>query len=144
MSKKGNEQEVEVKIIKKNQRPEILLAAIYLFSEHGRDKEVSRSELVECIAEFQKEFPLGYEFLETYLYSFELFTDLDNLFIEGYIHQYKYGRLLPKNFIALKTLGRGRAKKIIEALSPEIIEGLNKAIETAIKNYRERWGSHAR
>jgi hypothetical protein len=136
--------------IDKEKRKEIVLAALYLFAEQGREKEVSRSELVDCIKEFQKEFPLGYESGEKVpYYSQELFDDLSNLWLqEGCIKQYKYGRrdvsLFPKNFVALKPLGRGRAKKIIEALSPEIIEGLNRAIAIAIKNYQERWGASAR
>jgi len=136
--------------IKEEQRQNIVLAALYLFSQHGREKEVSRSELVDCLKEFQKEFPLGYEFGEKIpYYSQELFDDLDDLwFQKGYIKQYKYGLrytpLFPKNFIALEPLGRGHAKKIIETLPPEIIEGLKRVIAIAIKNYKERRGSSAR
>ena len=136
--------------IEKGQRQDILLAALYLFAEHSRDEEISRSELVDCLKEFQKEFPLGYEFGEKIpYYSQELFDDLDDLwFQKGYIKQYKYGSrdipLFPKNFIALKPLGKGHAKKVVETLPPEIIEGLKEAVAIAIKSYKERWGSSAR
>lgn len=131
------------------QRKEMLLVAIYFFSQFGRRDEVSHSELVDCITEFQKKFPLGYEFGEKLSYvSFELSEDLNDLCLQGYIKHYKYGRrdipLFPKNFIALWSLGRGYAKKIVKTMSPEIIEALHKAVETAIEKYKKRWGTSVR
>lgn len=134
--------------IKKEQRQDIILAALYLFSQHGRDEEVSRSELVDCLREVQKEFPLSYEFPEKLPYvCYELDDDLNDLWLhKGYIRKWKYSQrevpLFPTNFIALKPLGKGRVKKI--PLSFELIEVLNKAIELAIEKYKKTWGSHAR
>lgn len=124
---------------------EILLAILYLFAEHGKE-EVSLSEFQECVSEFQKEFPLGYDFFETFLCSLDLFTDLENLCEEGYSRRYTYSHdtLLPKNFIRLMPLGRWHAKKIIQRLSPDMIEALNRTVVSAIRNYKKMWGSWAR
>ena len=126
-------------------RTEILLAALYLFSQHGKE-EVSLSEFQECVSKFQKEFPLGYEFFETFLCSLDLLADLENLVEQGYARRYTYSHdsLLPKNFIRLMPLGRWYVKRIISGLSPDMIEALNKAVVNAISNYKKRWGSWAR
>jgi hypothetical protein len=142
-----NEQSVQEK-----QRRDLLLATIYLFSQHGRDKEVSRSEVVDCMIVVQNEIPLGYEFHDRFAYCFDFSEDLQSLqYDEWYIDRYTYGRrtlgsrrFWPKNFISLRPLGRGHAKKIIEDLDPKTIEVLNRAIEVAIDNYRKRWGVDAR
>lgn len=144
-SKQKNEQIKLAGKTKEVPRSEILLATVYFFSEHGK-QEVSLSEFQGCVSEFQKEFPLGYDFFETFLASLDLFTDLESLCQEGYSRRYTYSHdsLLPKNFIRLMPLGRRRAKKIIQTLSPNIIEALNKAIISAIGNYKKTWGSWAR
>ena len=145
-SKQKREEKAPPKI-EKSRRQEILLAAIYLFSQHGRKERVSWFEVAECIKEFQKEFPLGYEFAEKFLSCYELSEDLDDLWLyRGYIKRWEHRRrnthFFPTNFVALKPLGRGHAKKI--PLSLEIIEGLNKAIKIAIENYKKTLGSSAR
>jgi len=143
--------------IDKNRRQEIVLAILYLFSQHrrkkensqyDRDKEVSHSELIDCLREVQKEFPLGYEFPEKLPYvCHELSEDLDDLWLhQGYIKRWTYKQrgapLFPTNFVALKSLGRGHAKNI--PLSFKLIEVLNKAIELAIEKYQKTWGPYAR
>ena len=128
--RKGKQTITPIKV-DKSRRKEILLATLYLFSEHGKEEKIHRYKFVECISEVQKDLlPLGYEFSEKFLYSIDLFADLDALRYEGYIRQYKSRQsdILPKNFVVLKPLGRVKAKKIIENLSPEILEGLNRAI----------------
>lgn len=128
--------------ISEDQRQEIVLVAIYLFSQLGRKEEVSRSELVDCLREVQKEFPLGYEFPRKLLYvCFDLDNDLDDLWLhQGYIRRYRYGHrdipLLPKHFVALWPLGRRHAKKVLQTLDPEIIEALNKAVRTMVEKYK--------
>ena len=126
-------------------RREILLAMLYIFTEHGKE-EVSLSEFQECVSEFQKEFPLGYDFFETFLCALDLFTDLESLSEEGYARRYTYchDTLLPKGFIALMPLGTRHAKNIIQSLSPGEIEALNKAVVSAISNYKKMWGLWAR
>lgn len=126
-------------------RIETLLAILYLFSEHGKE-EVSLGEVQECVSKLQNEFPLGYEFFETFLCSFDLFADLEKLCGEGYIRRYTYSHdtLLPKNFIRLIPSGRWSAKKIMPGLPPDMIEAINRNVVSAINNYKKRWGSWAR
>lgn len=140
-SKLGKEQIKPQPKMEQSSRTDILLAALYFFSEHGKE-EVSLSEFQECVSEFQKEFPLGYDFFETFLCSLDLFTDLENLCEEGYSRRYTYSHdtLLPKNFIRLMPLGTRRAKNIIRSLSSDKIEALNKAVVSAIGNYKKMWG----
>ena len=131
--------------MEQSSRTETLLAILYLFAEHGKE-EVSIGEVQECVFKLQKEFPLGYDFFETFLCSLDLFTDLEKLCEEGYSRRYTYSHdtLLPKNFIRLVPSGRWSAKKIIQGLSPDMIEALNRNVVSAIRNYKKRWGSWAR
>ena len=130
----------------KEGRPiEILLATLCLFSQQGKE-EVSISEFQECISEFQKEFSLGYNFSEHFLCSVDLLTDLRDLSQERYIRQYIYRHdaLLPKRFVSLMPLGKGRGEKIVGTLSPDTAEALENAASIAIRNYKETWRSWAR
>jgi len=126
-------------------RVETLLTILYFFSEHGKE-EVSLGEVQESVSKLQKEFPLGYEFFETFLCSFDLFTDLDKLSGEGYIRRYTYSHdtLIPKNFIRLMPTGSWSAKRIVRGLPPDMIEAINRSVVSAISNYKKRWGSWAR
>lgn len=130
----------------KQGRPiEILLAAVYIFSKQGKE-EISLSEFQECISVFQKEFSLGYNFSEHFLCSVDLLTDLGDLTRERYIRQYIYrhDNLLPKRFLSLMPLGKGRGNKIVETLSRDTAEALENAVAIAIRNYKETWRSWAR
>jgi hypothetical protein len=121
-------------------RVNILLAALYIFSEQRRD-EISISEFQESISEFQREFPIGYSFSERFLLSSDLLYDLKNLDYQGYIRDYHYrlDGLLPKRFLALTALGRGAGKKALQVLTTSEAKSLTEAVETAMKNYKERW-----
>jgi len=130
----------------KEGRPiEMLLAAMCIFSKQGKE-EVSLSELQECVSEFQKEFLLGYTFSEHFLGSVDLLTDLKDLSREQYIRQYIYRHdaFLPKRFVSLMPLGKGRGEKIVGALPPDAAQVLEDAVTTAIRNYKETWRSWAR
>lgn len=126
----------------KDGRPiEILLAALCVFSKEGK-KEVSLSELQESIAEFQQHFrPLGYSYSGRFLYSLDVLYDLEDLTSHGYIRQYNYRHdaFLPKRFLALTPLGKGRGWKILEMISDDEIQSLQDAVVTAVKNYEARW-----
>ena len=125
----------------KEDRPlEVLLAVLFLFSKQGRD-EVSLSEFQESIAEFQREFPLGYSFSERFLLSWDLLSDLKDLDYRGYIRDYHYrlDALLPKRFLALTALGRGAGNKVLPTLSVDVVEDLTNAVKMAMSNYQKRW-----
>lgn len=122
------------------QRKDILLVAIYFFFQHGRKEEVSQAELVDCITEFQKEFPLGYEFSKKLPYfCYQLSTDLNDLWLqEGFFrcHYPRYGKyLMSRNFVALWPLGKAQAKRVVETLEPATIEALRKAVRVAVEKY---------
>ncbi len=124
---------------------EMLLVVLFLFSKQKRD-EVSLSEFQESIAEFQRKFPLGYSFSDRFLLSADLLSDLKDLDYRGYIRDYHYrlDALLPKRFLALTALGRGRGKKVLETLAADVVENLTNAVKIAMKNYEERWRLWAR
>lgn len=127
--------------IKKGRPIEILLATLCVFSRQGKD-EVSLSEFQESIAEFQREFlPLGYSYSSRFLYSLDVLTDLKELYYSGYIRQYNYRHdaFLPKKFLSLTSLGKGRGWKMLEMLSDDEIQSLQSAAKTAIKNHESRW-----
>ena len=120
---------------------ELLLAALCVFSRRGKE-EVSLSEFQESIAEFQREFStLGYAYSSRFLYSLDVLSDLEDLSYHGYVRHYTYRRdaFLPKRFLALTPLGRGRGWKILEMLSDDEIQSLQNAVVTAIRNYEGRW-----
>lgn len=130
----------------KESRPiEILLAVMCIFSKEGRD-EVSLSEFQESIAEFQREFLLGYSFSERFLLSVDLLSDVKDLDYRGYIRDYHYrlDALLPKRFLALTPLGRGHGNKVLGMLKGDVVKSLTNAVELAIRNYKERWRLWAR
>lgn len=126
----------------KEGRPiEILLATMCMFSKQGED-EVSLAEFQESIAEFQKKIPsLGYTYSSRFLYSLDVLTDLKELYHDGYIRQYNYRHdsFLPKRFIALAPLGKGRGCKILDLLSADEIQSLENAVTKAIENHKLRW-----
>ena len=126
----------------KEGRPiEILLATLSVFSREGKD-EVSVTEFQESIAEFQREFPmLGYTYSSRFLYSLDVLEDLKELNYSGYIRQYKYRHdsFLPKRFLALTPLGKGRGHKILDILPEDEIQGLKRAVAKAIENHKLRW-----
>lgn len=130
----------------KEGRPtEILLATLCIFAKQGRD-EVSLSEFQESIAEFQREFPLGYSFSERFLLSVDLLSDVKDLDYRGYIRDYHYrlDALLPKRFLALTPLGRGHGNKVLGMLTDDVMKSLTSAVELAMRNYKERWRLWAR
>lgn len=127
--------------IKEGRPIEILLATLCVFSRQGKD-EVSLSEFQESIAEFQREFTaLGYTYSSRFLYSLDVLTDLKELYYSGYIRQYNYRHdaFLPKKFLTLTPLGKGRGRKILDMLSVDQVQGLNNAVTTATANHKLRW-----
>lgn len=126
--------------IKEGRPIEILLATMCIFSKEAKD-EVSLSEFQESIAEFQRFRPLGYAYSSRFLYSLDVLSDLDDLSYGGYVHHYNYRHdsFLPKRFLTLTSLGKGRGCKILGMLSGDEIQSLQKAVVTAIKNYESRW-----
>lgn len=130
---------------KETQPVGILLAALSVFSSQGKD-EVSLSEFQESIAEFQREFPLGYYFSERFLLSIGLLSDLKDLDYRGYIRDYHYrlDDLLPKRFLTLTTLGRGQGNRVLQTLEDNVVESLTNAVKIAIQKYHNRWRLWAR
>jgi len=139
--------DIKLKGRSKEGRPiEMLLAALCVFSKQGKD-EVSLSELQESIAEFQREFQtLGYTYSSRFLYSFDILDDLKELYFNSSIRQYNYRHdsFLPKRFLALTRLGKGRGTKILDRLSEDEMENLTSAVAKAIENHELRWRLWAR
>lgn len=131
---------------KKGRQIEMLLGALCVFSKQGKE-EVSVSEFQESIAEFQQFFPsLGYSYSRRFPYSLDLLSDLKDLYHGGFVHQYNYRHdaFLPKRFLALTALGKGRGWKILEMLSDDEIQSLQNSVITAIRNHENRWRLWAR
>lgn len=130
----------ELKLIQRVQPKEIVVATLCVFLQKGKE-EVSLSELQESVAEFQKEFPLGYSFSGRFLYSPGLASNLEDLQRLGYIRKYTYRHdaFLPKRFLALTMLGRGHGTKVLKGFPEGVIQVLQSATEKAIKSYEETW-----
>lgn len=144
---KSQQLDKEIKLLGGNKehypidRIEMLLAVMCIFSKEGKI-EVNFSEFQESIGELQREFPsLGYSFSERFLFSSDLMSDLKDLEYRGYIHDYHYklDGLLPKRFMTLTALGRGKGSKILQTLTDDIVNSLTRAVEVAITNYNKRW-----
>ena len=126
---------------KEGRHIEMLLATMCMFSKQGED-EVSLAEFQEGIAEFQKKVPaLKYTYSSRFLYSLDVLADLKELYHDGYIRQYKYRHdsFLPKRFIALAPLGKGRGRKILDMLSADEIQSLENAVTKAVESHKLRW-----
>lgn len=127
------------------QKEQVLLATMYLFNKR-RESEVSLSEFLESIGEFQKSFNLGYKYWGKYLYSPELVADITSLHYHGYVrrYEYKYDAFLPKNFLSLTVLGKGFGKKYHEKLPEPVKSALEVAVNDAINKHAQRWRFYSR
>lgn len=122
-----------------------ILAVLAVFDHEGR-AEVSLPEFMECFARLEKKLNLDYEFSKKFVYSQHLLRDMDELQQSAYLRRitYRYDSFLPKRYVMLSPLGRGRAKKIIECLPPEMKIVISDCVEYAMKEQDERWKVWAR
>ena len=127
------------------EKEQVLLATMYLFSKGG-EVEVSLSEFLGSIQQFQGRFNLGYKYWDKYVYSPDLIEDINNLQYRGYIrkYEYKYDAFLPKSFLSLTSLGKGFGKTYHEEL-PELTKNtLEIAVDDAINKHAQRWRFYSR
>jgi hypothetical protein len=124
---------------------DVLLACLFLFTEQG-EEEISVPEILEGISRLQGVLPLGYDFSKGFLYSSKLFVHITQLEENGYIRRYQYTHdgFLPKSYVALTMLGRGRAEKTTEQLPQPTIDALREAVGAAVAQHREYWRLYAR
>lgn len=127
------------------QKEQVLLATMYLFSKR-REPEVSLSEFLGSVQQFQGSFNLGYKYWENYVYSPDLVADMTNLHYRGYVrkYEYKYDAFLPKNFLSLTSLGKGFGKKYHEKLPESAKNALEVAVNDAINKHAQRWRFYSR
>ena len=123
----------------------ILLGCLFSFAKHGHE-EVSLPEVLDTVSEVQTTLPLGYEFSRDVHYSGQLFSDLTELEESGYIRRYQYTHdgLLPKGYVALTMLGRGRAERTVEQMTPPMAEVINTAVQSAISRHADYWRLYPR
>lgn len=124
----------------KVKRTEVILALLAVFQQYGR-KEVSLSEFQVAIADLQKSFPLEYSFSKVFLYSYQLFEDLQNLEYAGEVleWQYRHDAFLPKSFLEASATGLVRGQQILAELSEEHRTALGNAVAKAVEHYSQTW-----
>ena len=124
---------------------DVLLACLLLFTKHGKD-ELSLPEVLDSVSRLQASVPLGYEFAKGFLYSSRLFAHISQLEENGYLRRYEYTHdgLLPKSYITLTMLGRGRAEKSNKQLSQLTLDAISQAVETSMEQHREYWRLYPR
>jgi hypothetical protein len=125
---------------RKINRIEALLALIATFAKYGK-KRVSLGEFQIAAMDWQKNFPLGYTFSASFLYSYELFEDLGTLEYEGEVSElaYRHDGFLPKSFIELTEIGLLRGQQVWTQLSDEDRATLENAVNKAIEHYSRTW-----
>ena len=126
-------------------RRDSILAVLATFDTEGR-AEVSLPELMECFARLGRKLNLDYEFSKKFVYSQHLLGDMDELQQSAYLRRitYRYDAFLPKRYVTLSPLGRGRAKKVVEGLPAEMKMVIAQCVEYAMKEQDERWKVWAR
>lgn len=119
---------------------DFLLIILNEFHENG-EKEVSLSEILECINMIRDKIPIGYEFEKELFYSSKLAEDLRKLSYLGYVHKftYRYDAFLPKTYYFLTYLGKRRNKATIEKMPANYLKLLRESVKVAIDNHKKRW-----
>jgi hypothetical protein len=124
---------------------DVLLVSLLSFTKRGQE-EISLPEILDSALHVQEGLPLGYEFSRDILYSGELFRDMAQLEESGYIRRYVYTHdsFLPKGYVTLSMLGRGRAEKRAQGLSQPVLDIIGRAVDTSIAQHRESWRLYPR
>jgi len=124
----------------KIKRIEAILALLASFRQYGK-KEVSLSEFQIAAMDWQRSFPLGYSFSGAFLYSYELFEDLNALEYEGEVSElvYRHDGFLPKSFIELSATGLLRGQQILAEFSEEDRAALENAVAKGVEHYYHTW-----
>ncbi|MBI1956399.1 MAG: hypothetical protein HYS38_08405 [Acidobacteria bacterium] len=124
---------------------DVLLNSLLCFTNHGRE-EISLPEILESLRLLQEAVPLGYEFTKDFLYSSKLFEDITQLEENGCITRYEYTHdgLLPKSYVTLTMLGRGRAQATFLNTTEDLKNVIGQAVEASIAQYRESWRLYPR
>ena len=136
---------MEAKVKAQKKASEILLATICSFLRQGIE-EVSLPLLIECIMELEKKLPIKYRFYEGCFFSPDLFSDLNQLSYQGYLHRYEYTQdaYLPKTFYKLTLLGTGQGGKTLDSLPEENVGLIKSVVALSICNDKERWEPYRR
>jgi hypothetical protein len=121
-------------------RIEAILALLVAFRQYGR-KEVSLSEFQVAVAGLQNILPLKYSFSKVFLYSYQLFEDLQTLEYEGDVveFQYRHDAFLPKSFLELTPTGLVHGQEILDALFEKDRVALENSVVKATEHYRRTW-----
>lgn len=124
----------------KIKKKEAILALLAAFRKHGK-KEVSLSEFQVAIAGLQERFPLDYSFSKVFLYSYQLFEDIQTLEYEGEVleFQYRHDAFLPKSFLELSATGLLHGQQILAELPEEHRATLENAVTKAVEHYSQTW-----
>lgn len=124
----------------KIKRKEAILAVLATFRKHGK-KEVSLSEFQVAIVNLQERFPFEYSFSKAFLYSYQLFEDIQTLEYEGEVleFQYRHDAFLPKSFIEPSATGLVHGEQILAELSEEHRATLENAVTKAVEHYSQTW-----
>jgi len=121
-------------------RTDAILALLAVFRRNGKE-QVSLSEFQVAIVGWQSRLPLGYSFSKAFLYSYQLFEDLQTLEYQGEVveFQYRHDAFLPKSFIQLSATGLVHGQQILAELSEEDKAVLENAVANAVEHYHSTW-----
>ena len=123
----------------------ILLSCLWWFTKRGQE-EISLPQILDSVQSLQRTLPLGYEFSRDVLYSRKLFEDIGQLEENGYIRRYEYFHdgLLPKGYVALTVLGRGRGEQTSHQLDEPTRSLVSEAVEKSIAQHKDYWRLYPR
>ena len=111
-----------VRDIEKQNRQEMLLAIIYLFTPF--DKEICFAEIQKRVSQLQRRYYLGYYFLKYSEHSYELLIDIEDLAQSGYLLEcnYRYDTLLSERYFKFSSAGVCQSKATVSQLYFDILE----------------------
>lgn len=131
---------LKMKILRRETRPDKLLAFLYHFDNLGI-REISITELLYAVRNAQQKKDFGYRFSDKIFYSSDVFDELNRLQDEGYIkrYSYKYDGYFPMNYVALTPTGFKQSKKVAESISPEEADIIHESVKNAIHTLKEMY-----
>lgn len=122
----------------------VLLGTLWSFSKLGQE-EVSLPEILDAASSIKELLPPSRSTGE-FGFSAGVLAWIEDLVENGYVHRYEYTHdgLLPRSYVELTDLGRGRARAVVEELSPQKTALIERNVKAAIGHHRENWRLYAR
>lgn len=124
---------------------DVLLAALVKFRDYtGENPSLAQFYIV--LKELSAALHLGYQFLQTISYSYELTRHIDDLAYRNLVFEYRYmhNGLLPKTFLAPTPLGMRRAADAIASMDATEGARFRRYVRDSVERLPRAWQFYGR